>query len=333
MARRKADAAAEDAPLVDGPLVNLDIEPESPDDGRASEPIGDAFIIDPLRLARLKEKGIDTRITRCRVSKLWNGKRYRKFDRRGSSEWTPNVVTPKWLKDNWGGGDYDLSAFNDAGQYIAATRLSVDGEEQLAGDAAGAGSSLPGGAVGGNGSLSDRLLERFLLRALEGPPAAPPTVDPMRETMAAIARMSAETTNAVNRLLLARAEEKPKNNELEMFDRIAGLLERTRPATPAKKDMGLSEFLPVLQFARALVHETTRGNGTSDGESQLPAWLEIVPDVADKIGVPLIVTIAQAVLPEEKAQQAIKAIEEHMRTRQAEAEASVVDTTGETGAP
>jgi hypothetical protein len=56
-------------------------------------------------------------------------------------------------------------------------------------------------------------------------------------------------------------------------------------------------------------------------EKEKNEWIEFASNLSDTVGVPLVATISQALLPPEKAKQVLEAINTHLETRQREAEA------------
>jgi hypothetical protein len=98
----------------------------------------------------------------------------------------------------------------------------------------------------------------------------------------------------------------------------------------------LAELMPLLTLGINLGSRMAgagAGAGTGEPAEKKNEWLEMVPELADSLGVPLIVALSQT-LPEAKAKEALRAIEEHMKARQAEAHAATaaaanpIDTSG-----
>lgn len=312
-----ADAAA-GIPLVD--LSQFDDDNE--EQGRT---VGDVIVIDPLRIRALQQRGVDTHITRVRIER-WRP------DGQGAvrvpGEFSPDVVTTDWLKKKFGPGRYTVKGVNAQGNYIASGTARI-GEDVALDDAAQAALNPDAGHVGaprplpmnGGESFAEKLL-LVLLPAMFQQRQAPPQDDSLRETMAAMGKLTAiqlqvQAANSLKQNSAAPAQD-TKDNTLAL---LKAVLEQSKPAA-APKQMGLGEFLPLLQMGMSIGSRMNGGAPVQNpGEKQLPPWLEVLPGLADTIGVPLIATIAQSVLPKDTAEQVLKLMTEHLETRKVEAEA------------
>jgi len=338
MARRhKAPPdAGHDAPPVPGsvpeaqPMIDL-----SDFEGQESEARNDIFVIDPIRWAKLQKEGIDTRITRVRIQVWRNDKRVKI-----PGELAPEQARSSDLLRRWGPGLYELAGCNEQGVYIAGARINVDDPRAGAAPSPAFGVPPPPAAASGAATFEQQLLQTLLAKALAAPaPAA--EADPMRDAMAAIVKGMAVQQQMMSQALQLQMQLQNTSPEKQQGDRmwsiLEGMIKRPNPTNGGGAG-GFAEFLPILQWGMQLGRATVPGApavAAADPDAAIPPWLRMVPEVADTVGVPLIVTIAQAVLPPEKAKIVIDAISEHQKARKAEAEADaaaagdVHDTTGE----
>jgi hypothetical protein len=288
-------------------------EPElTPDD---PSPYGDVLQVDPARLKVLQGRGTDTTITRARVERF--NDETRKFERI-DGEWPPDMVTAKWIRKKWGGGRYLVRGVNTAGIFIATGAVSLG---------SAADPSAPVAPVAAPAAPQLSFQEQMLL-ALVANRQPPPADDGLREAMSAMAKMMTMQLNmqAMQRMQTALVPAAPAANGHEaerLTELLKTLLEGRLPGVK-REQTTLAEILPILQLGLTLGRAATGAGGAlRNPEDEIPAWLRILPGIADTVGVPLIATIAQGVLPPDKAEQVIKTITEHQRARQAEAEADM----------
>lgn len=294
--------------------------------------VGDVIVLNPLRMKALQAKGIDTRVARVRVER-WKADGTGKA--RMPGEFPPDEVTVAWLKRRWGVGKYGVSAFNSQGAYLAYGTAQVVEDAEVNPASPASGQSTPPGAPAapaGTSFAEQLLLVMMPLMFQQRAPA--PADDSLRETMSAMGKMMAmqlqlQTANAL------KANGAPAAQKDETLAILKTVLEQSKPA-PTRKELGLAEFLPLLNMGMSIGTRMAGGAPITNptGEKQVPPWLEVLPGLADTIGVPLIATIAQSVLPQDTAKAVLKLMEEHLETRRAEAEAEAaaadaVDTEGE----
>lgn len=318
--KRRGSVATESAPspLSEPSSVAIPAEvpiPELPVDPDEPSPLGDILSIDPNRMRAMAAKGTDTVVARVRVERFSEKEgRFIRLD----GEFPPDVVTARWIRKRFGAGRYFCRGHNVNGQYLASGHVVVEAEPELPQPVVAP--TMP--SVAG-GPLT---FEQQLVLALIGNRAAPQQQDDgLRETLAAMSKMIAlqvqtATMNQVKSGL--GGGQQNGHSEDRFFALLSKLVEQ-----PAKRDsggFGLKEFLPVLQLGIGLGQRAS-GIPVKENPKDLPPWLQVVPDLADTIGVPLIVTIAQATLPPEKAQAVIDTVNEHQKARQAEAAAAVAE--------
>jgi hypothetical protein len=130
---------------------------------------------------------------------------------------------------------------------------------------------------------------------------------------------------AANMMKNPNATPEQKDRTVELLKTI--LESTSKPPPPPPKQLGFAEFMPILTMGMNMGARMNGGTNGNPAEKQLPPWLEILPGLADTVGVPLIATLAQAWLAPDKAKLVIEAINEHSGARKAEAdaEAATVD--------
>ena len=294
------------------------------DDNEARfERLGDVLIVDPVRIQRLKAKGSDARVSRIRVYKWVNGTRGRV-----DGEFPPDQVTATFLRNKYGAGIYEVTGVNSMGQFIASTRVNLENVVEPIAPApatngfaaAAAAPAAPGVPAAG---LDDRAFMQQMVLALIARPQQPAGEhDSMRDAVSSIVKLIA--------LQVQVQAQAPRGNDHPppgIDPLLAKILERAlTPAAAPARSAGptFTDMLPVLQLGLGLGSRLHGGNGTALANPEDPqGWMKIVPELADTVGVPLILSIAQGLLPPERAKQFADAVGEHMRARQAEAEADV----------
>jgi len=301
----------------------VDTSPFGDDDD--GQNVGDIVIVDPIRMKVLQSKGVDVRIDRCRIER-WRPDGQGRI--RIPGELDPQDVTVANLRRRYGPGKYLVRAVNAKGNYIASGTAQV-GDEPIAGDAAEPASAenavAPALHTNGSESFAEKLLLVVLPAMFQQRAAPAPADDSLRETMGAMSKMIAlqmqlQTANAMRQQNPA-APDASVDRTLQL---LKVFLEQSKPAAaPARKEMGLAEFLPLLQMGMNIGSRMSGGGGfvQNPGEKPLPAWAQMIPELADTIGVPLVATIAQGVLPKDTAEAVLKLMQEHLETRKVEAEA------------
>lgn len=308
-------------PMLD--VASLSAPPELPPDPDEPSPVGDVLMVDQARMNVLKSKGIDTTIARVRVDKFSDERsRFVRIE----GEFPPDQVTVKWLRKKWGPGSYFVKGCNGGGMYLASGRVTIEAAPETAIPVAAPTMPAAGGSVAG---LS--FTEMLLLKLLEGRAAPPQQDDSMRDSLNAMARMIAMQTQTATMTQLRNQALVPQGNG-HSDERLYALLEKIVNGAPTRRESSspLKEFLPVLQLGLQMGVRMAGPGMKENPEPQLPPWLQIMPDMADSLGVPLIAAIAEAALPPEKAQMVIDTIREHQATRREQAKADAAAAAAET---
>lgn len=327
MAKRRTRRTVESEPdVVPAPVIPIVdtapplAPPEPAPDPDDPAPLGDVLLVDQGRMKALQAKGTDTSIVRVRIER--HSEQLSKFVRL-EGEYPPDLVTVKWLRKKFGAGSYFVRGCNVGGMYLASGRVTIEElpeppvppvhvQTAAAGPAA-----LPAG-------LS--FTEMLLLKLIEGPrQAAAPVAqqDDLRETLAAMSKMIAMQMQAATMNQMRAQVAGPTTNG-HSDDKMYALL--LKLATDKREGGGgVESLLPLLQLGINLGARAALPAGTKENPNELPPWLQVVPEVADTLGVPLIATLAQALLPPDKAKVVLDVMSEHQQARKAEADAATVD--------
>lgn len=299
--------------------------------------VGDIVIVDPIRMKVLQSKGVDVRIDRCRVER-WRADGQGRI--RIPGELDPSDVTVAYLRRKYGPGKYLVRAVNAKGNYIASGTAQV-GDEPI-GEVAPPSSvqqnpAAPALTTNGSESFAEKLLLAVLPAMFAQRSAPAPADDSLRESMGAMSKLIAlQMQMQAANVMRQQNPAAPEASADRTLALLKVFLEQAKPATPARKEMGLTEFLPLLQMGMNIGSRMSGGGGfvQNPGEKPLPAWAQMIPELADTIGVPLVATIAQGMLPKDTAEAVLKLMQEHLETRKAEAAAEEaaadsVETEGE----
>lgn len=308
----RAPGPPPDVPPVVPPVVS--VMSEAPPDPDEPSPMGDILLIDQAKMQALSAKGVDTTIARVRVERF--SEEQSRFVRQ-DGEFPPDMVTVKWLRKKYGPGRYFCRAHNAGGMYMGGGGAVIEKLPEPVAAAPVVAPTVVSGPGAGGGLTFE---QQMLLTLVQGRATAvpPPQDDGLRETLAAMSRMIAlqvqtATMNQVKGQLAGTQNGSSDERFLSLLDRLVG-------QKSAREPMGFKEFLPILQLGIGLGARANGTPGRPNPENDIPPWLQIVPDLADTVGVPLIVAIAQATLPPDKAEAVLNTITEHQKARQKEAE-------------
>lgn len=298
----------------DGPVDPFDFGAE----------LSELCAINADKVAGWTEKGIDPKPHRAVIFKHVNGK-----SERCDGVWPVSEVNRDFLKARWGPGTYTVQVVNVNNQILARNGASIEGPVGVTSS-----SSTPLGAL----PASDGELVRFLLAKLLE--SREPRQDPMREVVASMASLMQVQIAAMNADRANQARAPTDETASKLLLAIVPELVKARVA-PAPNGQGarggavssIDEFLRVLQFGMALSGAAAKGKSKKENpDDDETKWLEVLPNIVDSIGPGLVTTLALAILPKEKADQAIDTIQTHMRAREAEAKAEEkappIDTDG-----
>jgi hypothetical protein len=264
--------------------------------------------------ARLAGKGIDVRPARVVLCRYKDGQ-----PNRLDGVYPIEEVTRAWLLRKFGAGSYDVLVYNAQGLRLAVNRAYVVDDN----------ASFPGLPHGGlpppSSAPGDEPLERQLMRVMMVRALQPPPDDPLKQTVAVMLQMQAQAaaqqaawTQAQLQMLEARAQGSP--NEAWARDLVTSIVGQKAQA-PAPGGLGGVDPMGMLNLGLALGKQLSGAAPSKDPDADIPPALRILPELADSIGVPLLVTIAQAVLPPEAAARVVEAVKAQQETRQAEAAA------------
>lgn len=302
--------AVEPAPVPQvPPLIDL----SAFDDGEpraGGSTMGDLISLDPVRLAKLREKGHDVVVSRVRFEK-WTHERGKV---RVPGEYPPELVNADWVLGKWGPGLYEIKAVNSQGMYLGACRANLAPAPSPPARENGSPVQSSNGS-NGNGSagpLSEQsFMQQLVLASLARPQPVSAEPEPMRQVVGSIAQLMA--------LQLQTQSMQPKTDPV-----LLELLKEMRAERATKKaSPSFTDVLPILQLGLGIGARMGGNGGALVNPDDAPGWLKMVPQLADTVGVPLVLSIAQALLPPDKAKGLLEAVEKHMAARQAEAAADI----------
>lgn len=322
MASKKTTAAQNEAPGVEPTESPAGMAPDPfagfsiPNDSGPPQ-LSDLVAVTAEKVAEWKERGINPYPHRAIIFKHVNGSAERL-----EGAWPVVDVTRDWIRDKWGAGTYTIQVHNADSQILTRRGCSVTGVNGSTAAAPPASAVLGGVDLGGsNADLTKFLLLKLLERQ-------EPKQDPMREVVASMASLM-----QVQLAGLAAAKPSGEDPAIKILLAILPkLLEKpAAPIVPAAPRTTSEEFLTLMRFGMALASKQN-SSGSPAAEKEDSEVMKMIPELADSLGPGLIGTIAAAVLPKEKADAVLNIIEQHMKTRQTEAEAQAktapIDTEG-----
>lgn len=284
------------------------------------------------KVAGWKERGIDPRPHHAIIYRHANG-----TVQRQDGHWAVAEVSHDMIRNRFGAGNYTVKVFNASNQILAQNGASIPGAASSAPASNGDGGlgALLGGGLPQGGSSSDRLLVFLLSKVLE---RQEPKQDPLREIVGSMAALIQAQVSMLNAQPKAQA---PDDTAAKLLLAIVPKLleQKQNPAPVPGQNRSIEEFLSVLRFGMGIAGAHAK-SGSSNGKKN-PSddewgtkFLEILPELAESVGPPLITTIALAMLPKDKADAVIAMMADHMRTREArEAEAVHTEPINTEGIP
>lgn len=278
----------------------------------------DVFDRKPDTLEALEERGYSTKIIKVCVYKL-DGKHHNRIP----GSFPPEVVNTEWLLESYGPGVYVCKGFNEDGIIVASGRVPLGFEVEE--------SAIPGAmprAVMKNGK-QQQYVDPFQQLAFESlkENLSGKRDDPIREAMASmVSSMTAMMTLQMQRMELEmKMADRVAKPEREQQNSLMSLVTKLITQKQGAPNGSMQETLGLLQFGMQLARQVNPG---AEPEKD-PDWLKATTMVSETMGPGLVATLAQAMLPADKAKVVIEAIEEHEKTRQAEAAAQPIDTEGQ----
>ena len=295
------------------PLIDLSAFDEDEPPQRTNA-MGDLLSLDPVRIKKLQEKGHDVLVSRVRFEK-WTQDRGKV---RVPGEYPPELINADWVLAKWGPGLYELKAVNAQGMYLGSSRANIaPAPEPPNGHVNGHTAPVPNGQGQASQSMSsEAFMQQLVLASFARPQPASAEPEPMRQVVGSIAQLMA--------LQMQTQSMAPKTDPvlLELLREL-----KAQRSAPAKSGPSFAEVMPILQLGLGIGARMTGGAGAGAlmNPEEPAGWLKMVPQLADTVGVPLVLSIAQALLPPDKAKGLLEAVEKHMQARTAEAAAVVAD--------
>lgn len=324
MAKRPRAQPIKPAPPVEVEEEEEDEEEDEEDDPTAGfppppeedEPVSDLVAVPAETYRRHVSRGIDPRVARVILKRYENG-----IPASVDGQWPVEVVTRRWILEKLGPGSYDLLCMNAAGQRVTINRAYITPDLPPPGaPLTGAGAEAP---LGGE-SLERQLMRVMMLKAMNGGQAD--HADPLREAIGSITKLIALQMQQMQVQLQMAQASPAAQAESQSWKLVHALMQQRQAApapAPAPVSPGVEQMTQILNLGLS-IGKSLSGAGKSDPDADMSPALRILPDLAESIGQPLLMAIAQAVLPAEKA----KAVADMMRA-QAEvraAEAAAPDT-------
>lgn len=326
----------------------LTAAPEPDDDATIYlDPSCDLIDYPADKARELAGRGVDARVDRLQIAR-YDGSRKHWICSPESPHpafFPTRDATRAWLLETFGEGSYWISARNAQNRILIGQRLDLgeSSEGLVAGfwhpASPGMAARKPAAAAATTSSSSPRatssssssssassssddpmadLTRRMLQRAIDtmlAPPPPPPPPDPLRETVASIAALLAETK--------LRPAAPPAPPAPTLSDRLLErLLEQAiapapPPPAPAPAPNALGQLRELVELMR-VVRELSPAPATAADPDENPL-VKVIPDLADSIGPGLITAIAHGMLPPDKATAVQELIAQHLATRAAEA--------------
>ena len=317
-------------------------EPDQDDDDDANPPVlppgFSMFEARPEAVAKLRAAGRDPTVTAVRVLPVYRNRRAPQI-----AKYQPEGLSVEALREVLPPGTYDLVGVNADGLWVGSRRLHLNDATNLSPQ------KLPNGNGNGNGnggSVADRVLEALAMRGLNGT-GSDKSSEMEKATAGMVKAMMAMTQMQVvemkQRMMLMDHDDAKRNNgdnnALNLLKTILPLVQGKKSNEGNGNGSGLGkfeDFFAVMQLG-AQWQKGVNGNAPEpQPESELRAWL--LP-LAETLG-PGLVSVAAMMLPPEQRKMASDLLEQHFRTREAEARANAdpdtsddpptVDTAGET---
>jgi len=280
----------------------------------------DVFEPNAETLSRLKDRGVDTRVSRIYIYRMVDGKH-----ERIPGQWSPEEVSTEFLKQRFGPGIYFCKGVNDGGMFVITGRNPIGHAQQRS----GFGSFSTGGFDFGqptNGQQHANPLEVLMLDMLKERVSGTKN-DPMRDAMADMMKMMAIQTQSTLQLLQAQVQMK-KDDAVPGNDLLRTLLSVVVKNASGKSG-GVEEALGLITMGLNLGRQLTDNPGEKPKED--PDWLKAFAILSDSLGPSLAGIVAQTLPNEEQRRAATETIQSHMKAREQEAraEADTIDVDGE----
>lgn len=305
------------------PVVDLSAFADDDDDEVTTTREPSAFMHELVEVsgatrARFDSKGWDSTPYHLRIWK-WNSEGKQQMM---SGSYPLHTMSKAEIGRRWGSGDYQVRCVNKAGMFLSAMRFNIPAEEVEAARAQP--SAVPAGIprygapqpyVPPPVDAGDRMFQLLLAQM-----TAPKEQDGMRDAVSSMAKLMALEMQHQQML---RMQQPKESGDPELKELLRALIaaQAPKPAPVVSKGPSFAEVLPILQLGMNLGRGAAGAPLALNPSDNVPGWMKMLPEMADTVGVPLIATIAQAVLPPDKAQAVLETMNSHMQARTAEAEA------------
>jgi hypothetical protein len=318
------------APLADD-LEDLD-EPAISEDEDYLPPEFDLFRIQDEVAERFLEKGKDPTCVKVMIHPVHRQKRAPAI-----KAVRPEGVTYAKLCEVLPPGRYDVVAYQENGKVVGSRRIRVshDGVGTLSAEVGDIGELGGGGAAGPRGqTMGDKLLYMLAMDSLKGRRAQGngTEIREMMQGMAAMTRMQMDmmAMELKQRMTLmdsqGKRESRESTGQMKMLTTILDLVDKRTPKGRTGGAGKFEDFVAAMQLGH---HFASLQKGADNEGEELRKW--VLP-LVDSLG-PGVIGAMAMFLPKEKAQMLSDLMEQHLKTRQAEASGDegpdVVDAFGE----
>jgi len=260
------------------------------------------------------EEGNDPRVRWVRLARNLDGKQ-QPID----GMWPAEACSRAWLQEKHGAGWYIIHGLDLNNRWVTKAVHRVEWPSGTAPVAPAA--PVAGGLVSGS-PVMDRILETLLMRAIN--PPAPPA-DPMREAVASLVSLMGVQIQAMS---ASKPSNEPDPMTMKLLELVLARDKAPQRAAATAPAGSVQEMLGLLQFGMKLRDQVAGASNGKGGDDKGAEWVELVTSTVDSIGPGLVATLAQAILPGDKASSVVQIIEEHMRARAEEARATPITTEG-----
>lgn len=320
------DAAMGDLDSLRDELGAFDVGADEEWEEPVLPPTFDVFDPRPESVRKIRETGRDPTAVKILAHPFRNGRRQKAI-----RAFRPEGVTYARLQSALPPGRYDIVAYTDDNIWVGGKRITVSDRTDLA-DLSDEDSFDAGGGRGRpSRSPGDQLVWQLAMRSLKGQDSHGSSNE-IREALAGMVKLQTlqlqmQQTELANRLKLFEAENRHRGGGAEeqfgLVTKILDVVDRRGGRGRTGKAPDASDFVGILQLGMHLAAAQNPEKDPPDND-----WIErLFLPLVDQLG-PGVVTLAAMLFPDEKAKPILEVLEQHMRTREAEAKAAATEDEG-----
>lgn len=321
------DAAMGDLDSLRDELGAFDVGADEEWEEPVLPPTFDVFDPRPESVRKIRETGRDPTAVKILAHPFRNGRRQKAI-----RAFLPEGVTYARLQSTLPPGRYDIVAYTEDNIWVGGKRITVSDRtdlEDLSGDADDF--DAGGGRRRSSRSPGDQLVWQLAMRALKGHDSQGSSSE-IREALAGMVKLQTlqlqmQQTELANRLKLFEAENRNRGGGAEeqfgLVTKILDVVDRRAGRGRNGKAPDASDFVGILQLGMHLAAAQNPSKDPPDND-----WIErLFLPLVDQLG-PGVVTLAAMLFPDDKAKPILEVLEQHMRTREAEAKAAAAEAEG-----